>query len=377
MPRLSDHKRIVVKIGSALLVDRREGLRHRWLASLIADIAHHVERGGQVIIVSSGAIALGRTVLKLPNRALQLDESQAAAAVGQIELGRAYNQALADHNLVAGQILLTLSDTEGRTSRRSYLNARETIDRLLSLNAVPIVNENDTVATSEIRYGDNDRLAARVATMMGADCLVLLSDIDGLYSAPPQENPDAVFVPRVDAITPRIEAMAGSAGSELSRGGMVTKIEAGKIVTAAGTAMVLTSGKTDHPLSELNGTRRATWFVARGSKASARKKWIAGQLETKGSLVIDNGAAKALAGGKSLLPAGLVEVKGQFSRGDAVAIELENGHVLGLGLAAYDSRTAQEIAGFKSAQIAEHLGYSGRSEMIHRDDMVLTSQDNA
>lgn len=354
------------------MVDRDTGLRRAWLESLIDDIAAHVQGGGEVIVVSSGAIALGRSVLSLPRRVLQLDENQAAAAVGQIELGRAYNETLAAHDLVAGQILLTLSDTEGRASRRSYLNARETIDRLLSLKAVPIVNENDTVATSEIRYGDNDRLAARVATMMGADCLVLLSDIDGLYTAPPTDNPNAEFVAEVPAITAKIEAMAGSAGSELSRGGMVTKIEAGKIATSAGTTMVITSGKEDHPLAGLNRGKRATWFAPREAKANARKKWIAGQLETKGTLVIDDGAATALSRGKSLLPAGVSAVEGVFSRGDAVAIHSKNGVALGRGLAAYDSTTANQIRGCKSAQVAELLGYTGRTEMVHRDDMVLT-----
>ena len=371
MPRLSDHKRIVIKIGSALLVDPGTGLRRSWLESLIADLASHVETGGEAIIVSSGAIALGRTVLNLPKRALQLDENQAAAAVGQIALGRAYDQALAARDLVAGQILLTLSDTEGRDSRRSYLNARDTIEKLLSLNAVPIVNENDTVATSEIRYGDNDRLAARVATMMGADCLVLLSDIDGLYTAPPADNPAAKFVAAVPAITADIEAMAGNAGSELSRGGMVTKIEAGKIATAAGTAMVIASGKEDHPIAGLNADKRATWFAPREAKASARKKWIAGQLETAGAFVIDDGAAAALRRGKSLLPAGVFAVEGDFSRGDTVAIREKNGVVIGNGLAAYDSETAGLIAGCKSAEVTERLGYAGRTEMVHRDNMVL------
>lgn len=369
---LKSAKRIVIKVGSALLVDRQSGVKQEWLNSLANDIKMLTERGIQVLLVSSGAIALGRNLLNLPNKALKLDESQAAAAVGQIALGKAWSDALGAKQLVAGQILLTLNDTEGQSSRRSYLNARDTIDRLLKLGSVPVVNENDTVATSEIRYGDNDRLAARVATMMDADLLILLSDIDGLYTAPPHDDPDAEFIAHVTTITPEIESMAGSAGSELSRGGMVTKIEAGKIATRAGTAMVITSGKRLNPVSTLENGERATWFDAVPTHGTARKNWIAGQLETAGSITIDDGATRALNNGKSLLPAGVRSIDGTFDRGDAVTIKSLTGEVLGHGLIAYDAQEAQLIAGKRSEEMGSILGYEGRSTMIHRDDMALS-----
>ena len=288
--QLSANSRIVVKIGSALLVDA-DGLRRGWLATLADDLAALAANGCEIIIVSSGAIALGRGVLGLPAGALKLEESQAAAAVGQIALGQAYAQILGERGMTTGQILLTPGDTE---ERRRYLNARATIDTLCKLNAVPVINENDTVATNEIRYGDNDRLAARVATMASADMLVLLSDIDGLYSAPPADNPDARFIADVDRITPEIEAMAGSAGSELSRGGMKTKIDAARIATNAGTTMVISSGKQLNPLASIASGGRATWFAAHSNPATARKTWIAGHLETHGSVTVDAGAVKAL-----------------------------------------------------------------------------------
>ncbi|MFZ1815024.1 MAG: glutamate 5-kinase [Rhizobiaceae bacterium] len=365
---LRDQRRIVIKIGSALLVDRTDGLRQQWLESVAADISHLRERGCEVLVVSSGAIALGRSILALPRRSLRLEESQAAAACGQIELARAWAQALEKFNLKSGQILVTLGDTE---ERRRYLNARATISTLLKLGAVPVINENDTVATTEIRYGDNDRLAARVATMAGADMLILLSDIDGLYSAPPQRDPNATFIPRVEAITPEIEAMAGSAGTELSRGGMVTKIEAGKIATASGTAMIIASGKRLHPVKAISQGARATWFAPSGNPFTARKKWISGQLADGGALVIDDGALKALTSGKSLLPAGVRAVEGNFARGDIVALRLVSGSIAGRGIIAYDADDARRIAGCNSAAIAERLGYAGRSEMVHRDDLVL------
>ena len=274
-------------------------------------------------------------------------------------------------NLVPGQILLTLNDTEGRASRRSYLNARDTIERLLSFGAVPVINENDTIATSEIRYGDNDRLAARVATMLGADLLVLLSDIDGLYTAPPGSSDTAEFIAEVDSITPDIEAMAGSAGSELSRGGMVTKIEAGKIATRAGTAMIIASGKRDHPIAAISSGERHTYFKARSIKAGARKAWIAGQLEAGGSIIVDDGAAKALKRGKSLLPAGVTAVSGTFSRGDAIAIRSLDNQLLGHGLIAYDCVEADLIKGAQSDELQSLLGYAGRPALVHRDDMAL------
>ena len=366
-PNLTSFRRIVIKIGSALLVDNN-GIRHDWLGAMIADIAERIGAGQEVLVVSSGAIALGRRFLSLGPGTLRLEESQAAAAVGQVALARAWAETLHRHGLTAGQILLTLEDTE---ERRRYLNARSTLSTLLRLGAVPVINENDTVATSEIRYGDNDRLAARVATMIEADLLVLLSDVDGLYTAPPRTSADAEHIAVVDRITPAIEAMAGSAGSELSRGGMQTKIEAGKIATGAGTAMLIASGRGLHPLARVIGGERCTWFAATTSPATARKTWISGHLETRGAVVVDAGAIKALGSGKSLLPAGVKRIEGRFQRGDAVAIVDADGREIGRGLVAYDADDASRIAGRNSREIEAILGYAGRSEMIHRDNMVL------
>lgn len=366
---LSSHKRIVIKIGSALLVDRATGLKKAWLDAVCADIAALRAGGAEVLVVSSGAIALGRTVLNLPKGALKLEESQAAAAVGQIALARAWSESLSTEGIVAGQILLTLGDTE---ERRRYLNARATLKQLLKLGSVPIINENDTVATTEIRYGDNDRLAARVATMAGADLLVLLSDIDGLYTAPPHLDPQAKFLDTIAEITPEIEAMAGGAASELSRGGMRTKIDAGKIATGAGCAMIIASGKPDHPLRAVAEGARFSWFAPSGSPATARKTWIAGQLQPAGILSIDEGAETALRTGKSLLPAGVRSVSGLFSRGDTIAIVGMDGREIARGLASYDAEEARQIAGKKSTEIAGLLGYPGRAAMVHRDDLVMT-----
>jgi glutamate 5-kinase len=361
-----------VKVGSSLLVDAQAGgIKERWLASLVADLAalHRDQR--DVLVVSSGAIALGRAVLKLPNGPLRLEDSQAAAAVGQIALARTWTEALSRHGLTAGQVLVTLQDTE---ERRRYLNARSTIEKLLEWRAVPVINENDTVATTEIRYGDNDRLAARVATMTSADVLVLLSDVDGLYDAPPRTTAAAKLVARVERITPHIEGMAGSAGSELSRGGMLTKIEAAKIATGAGTHLIIASGRVDHPLQAIAVGARCTWFVAAGNPVTARKKWIVGSLEPKGTLTIDAGAVAALRQGKSLLPAGVVRVEGGFARGDAVVIRGPGGTEIGRGLCAYDAEDAQKIKGRSSTAIAKILGFCGRAEMVHRDDLVVTPQ---
>ena len=370
-PEWTAARRIVVKIGSALLVDRATGaLRQTWLNSLGDDIAALVKTGKEVILVSSGAIALGRGTLGLPKGSLKLDESQAAAAAGQISLAHAYQELFRARGLAAAQILLTLGDTE---ERRRYLNARSTVETLLRLKAIPVVNENDTVATSEIRYGDNDRLAARVASMVSADCLVLLSDIDGLYTAPPTQNPDAQFVPEVRDITPAIEAMAGDAGTELSRGGMVTKVAAARIATGGGAHMVIALGKVLNPLAALNAPdKRATWFLAPSDPVAARKRWIAGTLEPRGVLVIDAGAVAALEAGKSLLPAGVRRVEGEFDRGDAVVIRSADGRDLGRGLSAYARADAERIAGKKSSEIAAVVGYEGRAEIVHRDDMALT-----
>ncbi len=369
LPQLKSFKRIVVKIGSALLVDRPKGLKREWLESLCTDVAALAKGGTEVLLVSSGAIALGRTVLKLPKGALKLEESQACAAVGQIALARAYDEALGAHGLTTSQILLTLGDTE---ERRRYLNARATIETLLRLKAVPVINENDTVATSEIRYGDNDRLAARVATMMGADLLILLSDIDGLYSAPPHLDPGAKFMAVVDKITPAIEAMAGAAASEISKGGMKTKLDAGKIATAAGTAMIITSGARLNPLSAIDRGERASLFKPSLNPVSAWKTWIAGNLEPAGRLQIDAGALTALLSGKSLLAAGVRNVQGTFERGDTVAVLGPDGREAARGLVAYDSADAVRITGKKSSDIPAILGYEARTAMIHRDDMVVS-----
>jgi glutamate 5-kinase len=369
-PRLADFRRIVVKIGSSLLVDAKAGrLNEKWLASLCADIAAlHADRR-DLLVVSSGAIALGRSVLKLATAgALALEDSQAAAAIGQIALARTWTEALSRHGITAGQILVTLGDTE---ERRRYLNARSTIDRLLQWRAVPVINENDTVATNEIRYGDNDRLAARVATMMSAEALVLLSDVDGLYDAPPDSGTKARHLPRVERVTPEIEAMAGAAGSGLSRGGMLTKVEAAKIATAAGTHMVIASGRVEHPLRAIEQGARCTWFLTAGNPVTARKKWIAGALEPKGTLTLDAGAVAALRRGNSLLPVGVVRIDGEFARGDAVIIRGPDGIEIGRGLCAYDAEDAQKIRGRSSGDIDSILGFSGRAEMVHRDDLVL------
>ena len=362
-------KRLVVKIGSSLLVDSANGaLKAHWLGSLCDDIAELKAQGKEIIVVSSGAIALGRNVLKLPKGPLKLEDSQAAAAVGQIDLAHAYEDAFRARGIVAAQVLLTLGDTE---ERKRYLNARNTMTTLLKLGAVPVVNENDTVATSEIRYGDNDRLAARVASMMSADCLVLLSDVDGFYTAPPWSAPEAKRLDEVRDITPEIEAMAGDVGSELSRGGMVTKIEAAKIAVAGGTHMAIASGKVLNPLQALAGPDGCTWFLAHSDPVAARKRWIAGTLEPKGAVIVDRGAAEALSRGKSLLPAGVTKIEGSFERGDAVVIRNGEGAELGRGLAAYDHEDAKRIIGRKSSELPEILGYRGDPELIHRDDMVL------
>jgi glutamate 5-kinase len=379
-PSLKDFRRIVVKVGSSLLVDAAAGkLKRDWLDALAADIAElHKDKftagpagGGtrlrDLLVVSSGAIALGRAVLKLPAGPLKLEEAQAAAAVGQIALARAWSEALGARGLTAGQVLLTLGDTE---ERRRYLNARETVDKLLEWRSVPVINENDTVATNEIRYGDNDRLAARVATMMSADLLVLLSDVDGLYDRPPGQA-GAKRIDTVARITPEIEAMAGISESETARGGMVTKIEAGKIATTAGTHMVIASGHVLHPLKAIAQGAACTWFLTGANPVTSRKRWIAGSLEPRGALTIDAGAVRALRSGKSLLPAGVIKVDGSFERGDAVVVRGPDGAEIGRGLIAYDAGDADTIKGRSSADILSILGFTGRTEMIHRDDLVL------
>jgi glutamate 5-kinase len=368
--RLSKAKRIVVKIGSALLVDAKTGtVKAAWLATLIDDLVKARARGADIIIVSSGAIALGRRSLGLPAGKLRLEESQAAAAVGQIALAQSWSEALARKKIVAAQVLVTLTDTE---ERRRHLNARATLTTLLAQGAVPVINENDTVATSEIRYGDNDRLAARVASMMSADCLVLLSDIDGLYTAPPGKA-GSTFISLVNDITPEIEAMAGRPVSGVGTGGMVTKIEAGKIALGAGCNMVIASGHETHPLQRIADGERCTWFVAPLSAMQSRKRWIAGTLQPVGRLIIDEGARVALGKGKSLLPAGVKHVNGTFARGDTVSIVDLSGTEIARGLVAYDSGDAARIAGLKSADIEKAIGFRGRDEIIHRDDLVMTN----
>ena len=368
-PSLRSFRRIVIKVGSSLLVDRVQGcVKRQWLQSLAQDIAALHGHGADLLVVSSGSIALGRTVLGLPDRGLKLEDSQAAAAIGQIALARIWAEVLADRKLTAGQILVTFGDTE---ERQRYLNARATIGRLLDLRAVPVINENDTVATNEIRYGDNDRLAARVATMASADLLILLSDVPGLYTAPPNENPGAELVPVVTHVDAAIEAMAGGAASRISRGGMRTKIEAARIATAGGTHMVITDGRVMHPVSRLNEGAPCTWFLTSSNPVTARKKWIAGTLEPRGALHVDEGAAKAIANGKSLLPAGVIRVEGNFTSGDCVRIRDSRAIEIGRGLVAYDASDAALIAGRNSQDIASLLDSPGRVEIIHRDDMVL------
>lgn len=369
-PEWAEARRIVVKIGSALLTDRSTGrIKSAWLNSLLDDVAELAKAGKEIVLVSSGSIALGRHALKLPKGPLELEQSQAAAAVGQISLAHAYQELAAARGLTAAQVLLTLGDTE---ERQRYLNARNTIEVLLALKAIPVVNENDTVATAEIRYGDNDRLSARVASMVSADCLVLLSDIDGLYTAPPNDDPSAEHIPLVTEITPEIEAMAGDAGTELSKGGMKTKITAGKIALAAGTDMVITSGKIYHPLRAISEGARVTWFIAKSDPVTAKKRWISGQLVPNGQIFLDAGAEKALLTGKSLLPAGVTRIDGTFGRGDAVIIRSADGRELGRGLVAYAADEARRIMGKRSGEIAAILGYEGRDTLIHRDDMALT-----
>jgi glutamate 5-kinase len=367
--RLIEAKRVVIKVGSALLVDAEKGrLNRTWLEGFAADIAHLKRRGQEVILVSSGAIALGRRHLGLGTGKLKLEESQAAAAVGQIRLAHAYKELLEAHEITVAQILLTLGDTE---QRRRYLNARGTLKTLLSLGAVPVINENDTVATAEIRYGDNDRLAARVAQMAGADCLIMLSDIDGLYTANPQENPDAELISRVLDITPAIEAMAGGTTSDFGTGGMQTKIAAAKIAVGAGCHLCIAKGATQHPLKRIEDGARCTWFVPSSTPSAARKQWIAGTLRPAGAISVDEGAVRALLQGKSLLPAGVTRAVGRFDRGDTVSIVGPDSLEVARGICAYSDGDTARIMGRKSAEIENLLGFRGRDEIVHRDDLVL------
>jgi glutamate 5-kinase len=367
--RLAEAKRVCVKVGSALLVDSEKGrLNRAWLETFAADVARLRKRGQEVILVSSGAIALGRRHLGLSAGKLRLEESQAAAAVGQIRLAHAYKELLDEHQITVAQILLTLGDTE---QRRRYLNARGTLNTLLSLGAVPVINENDTVATAEIRYGDNDRLAARVAQMVGADCLVLLSDIDGLYTANPSEDPDAQFIARVLEITPAIEAMASGTVSDMGSGGMHTKIAAAKIAVGAGCHLCIAKGDHPHPLLRIEEGALCTWFVPTSTPLATRKQWIAGTLKPAGAIAVDDGAVRALLTGKSLLPAGVTRAVGRFERGDTVSIIGPDGIEVARGICAYSDGDAARIIGRKSAEIEALLGYRGRDEIVHRDDLVV------
>lgn len=366
-------KRIVIKIGSSLLVDETEGqLRQAWLTSLIKDIAALKTEGRQIILVVSGARALGRRELNLRAQTLALDEAQAAAAIGQITLSAAFKASFREKNIPAAQILLTPGDTE---HRRRYLNARDTIERLLDHGAVPVVNENDTVATNELRYGDNDRLAARVASMIGADLLIILSDIDGLYTAPPGSSEGAEHISEIREITPEIEVMAGGTGSSYSSGGMVTKIMAAKIAVATGCHMVITNGQSPNPIDKFKKGGKATWFLSESDPVQARKSWIASALEMKGAITIDQGAEKALYGGNSLLPAGITHVRGGFNRGDMVSLINIKGEEVARGLSSFAADDAKKIIGKQSAEIEKILGFAGRSELIHRDNMVLTKKE--
>jgi glutamate 5-kinase len=365
-------RRVVVKVGSALLVDGRTGrLNRAWLKTLVEDLLRLHRRGQQVILVSSGAIALGRRHLQLPSGPLRLEESQAAAAVGQIRLAHAYKELLENGGVTVAQVLLTLEDSEQRTR---YLNARATLEALLTMKAIPVINENDTVATAEIRYGDNDRLAARVAQMVGADCLVLLSDVEGLYSADPNREPGARFIHEVPHITPEIEAMAGRSVSQVGSGGMTAKIAAARIAVAAGCHMCIAAGAHRHPLRRIEEGADCTWFVPSATPAAARKQWIAGTLRPAGALTIDPGALRALLQGRSLLPAGVTGARGRFDRGDTVSVLAADGAEIARGIVAYSDVDAARIMGRKSSEIAAILGFRGRDEMIHRDDLVLMRQ---
>jgi len=366
---LTAARRVVVKVGSSLLVDAASHrLKREWIESLVLDLMRLRQRGQEVLLVSSGAIALGRRQLGLAARELRLEESQAAAAVGQIRLAHAYEELFAVHDVRVAQILLTLDDSE---QRRRYLNARATLNALLRFGALPVINENDTVATAEIRYGDNDRLAARVAQMVSADCVILLSDVDGLYTADPTSNPAAEFLPTVSLITPQIEAMGGGSRSGFGRGGMATKLAAAKIATAAGAHLCIAAGHSAHPVRRIEDGERCTWFLRSSTPLAARKQWIAGTIDPPGALTIDAGALQALRGGKSLLPAGVVAISGSFDRGDTVRVVTPDGLQVACGLVAYADGDAARILGKRSSEIEAILGFRGRDEMIHRDDLVL------
>ena len=365
---LQRSRSLIIKVGSSLLIDAQGRLDRDWLMALCEDIVQLRRGGSKVAVVSSGAVALGAQTLSLSPSRVGLVESQAAAAIGQVQLAHAYQEALSSFGLAAAQVLLTLDDSE---NRRRYLNARGTLTTLLDNGVVPVVNENDTVATTEIRYGDNDRLAARVAQMLACEHLILLSDVDGLYTADPQVNPSAVHVPVVTSVDETVRNMASGPTTHVGSGGMSTKLDAATTALAAGCHMVIASGRVTHPIQQLLDGARATWFVPDRNPTKARKQWIAGTLKPRGTLQVDDGAAAALRAGKSLLPAGVVAVEGDFDKGDAVLVATRTGEVA-RGLVAYPADEARRIAGHQSNQVAEVLGYRGRKELIHRDDLVLT-----
>ena len=369
---LSDYRRLIVKVGSSLLVDEHGRLNRSWLETLAHDISALQEQGHEVLIVSSGAIAIGSLVLDINKRRARLEDLQAAAAAGQVQLVHAYQEVLGQHDIVAAQILLTPEDTE---NRRRFLNARGTLGRLIERGVIPIINENDTVATEEIRYGDNDRLAARVAQLVMADALILLSDVDGFYTADPGTSPAAEHIPEVRRITSEVLAMAGETRSDVGSGGMATKVQAARIATHAGCSTIIASGTIEHPLKALATGARCTVFRAEGTPAAARKQWLAGALEVQGEICVDQGAVSALRNGKSLLPVGVVDVVGNFRRGDVVNIIGPDGTELGRGLAEYSDSEASSLAGCQSEQIEDKLGYRGRSVMVHRDELVLFDHD--
>ena len=367
--RIAEAKRIVVKIGSVLLVDDNSGTLHNaWLNSLGKDVAALRDRGHEVILVSSGAIALGRRYLGLKPGELKLEEKQAAAAVGMVRLAQSYQETLNKFDLSVAQILLTLDDSE---NRRRYLNARSTIMTLLRVGVVPLINENDTIATDEIRFGDNDRLAARVASMVSADLLILLSNINGLYTADPAQDKTAKLVPTVTEITHEIEAMASNTVTSDSSGGMPTKLAAAKQCLGAGCRMIICEGRGMFPLKSLENGGDCTWFIPSGNPQTARKRWISGSLQSFGSVIVDDGAVAALERGRSLLPAGILRIEGTFQRGDAITIMKKDGSEFGRGLIAYSSKDATQIIGHKTGEIEGLLGYRGRDEIIHRDDLVI------
>ena len=372
-PALSEFRRLVVKVGSSLLVDDDGHLDRHWLETLAHDIAGLQRAGHEILIVSSGAIAIGSSILGINKRRARLEDLQAAAAAGQVQLVHAYQEMLGGHDIRAAQILLTPEDTE---NRRRFLNARGTLARLLERSVIPIINENDTVATEEIRYGDNDRLAARVAQLVMADALVLLSDVDGFYTADPGKDATAEHIPEVMKITGEVQSMAGETRSDVGSGGMATKVQAARIATHAGCSTIISSGQIEHPLAALSAGARCTVFRAEGTPAAARKQWLAGVLEVRGELAVDEGAVAALRTGKSLLPVGVVSVSGNFRRGDVVNIVGPDGTELGRGLAEYSDSEANRLAGSQSEQIEEKLGYRGRAVMVHRDELVLFDSDH-